>query len=257
MGRVEGKVAIVTGGAQGLGEAAVKRLSEEGASVVVADTNTEAGGATAEKYGASFFCLDVRQETQWQALIADTQARYGCLDILVNNAGVLLGDNTVDETPIEDFQRVIDINLTGSFLGCKYAVRAMKQKTGSNGGSIINLSSVAGLRGSARAAAYNASKGGVCLLTKSVAVENAAHAIRCNSVHPGIMHTAMLDSTYQKAGDSATMVKASLEHNIPLGHVGAAIDIGNMVLFLASDESNYITGAEMVVDGGLTARLPM
>ena len=250
------KVAIVTGGAQGLGEAAVKRLTEEGASVVVADMKSEAGAATAEKYGASFFYLDVRVEEQWQALIVDTLSRYGRLDVLVNNAGVLLGDNTVDETPLEDYRRVIDINLTGSFLGCKHAVRTMKQNSGSNSGSIINLSSVAGLRGSARAAAYNSSKGGVCLLTKSVAVENAQYGIRCNSVHPGIMHTAMLDSTYEKAGDNAEMVKASLEHNIPLGRVGKAIDIGNMVLFLASDESQYVTGAEMVVDGGLTAVLP-
>jgi 3(or 17)beta-hydroxysteroid dehydrogenase len=255
MGRVEGRVAIVTGGAQGLGAAAVQRLTEEGAQVVLSDANSETGAAAATQYGASFFSHDVRDETQWQALMADTLDRYGRLDVLVNNAGVFTSC-PVDETPLEDFRRVIDVNLVGSFLGCKHGVRAMKSNPGQAGGSIINLSSVTGLRGQTGGAAYTSSKGGVRLLTKTVAVENAALQIRCNSIHPGIIHTPMLAGLIAAAGDDAPGMTAQINSQLPMGHIGAASDIGDMVLFLASEDSRYITGAEMVVDGGMTVGLP-
>jgi 3(or 17)beta-hydroxysteroid dehydrogenase len=255
MERLAGKTAIVTGGAQGLGEAAVARLREEGAQVILSDTNTVTGAATAAALGATYVEHDVRKEDQWQALIDDTIARCGQLDILVNNAGIFTSC-PVDETALEDFQRVIDINLTGCFLGCKYGVRAMKQNSEGIGGSIINLSSVTGLRGQIGGAAYTASKGGVRLLTKTVAIENAAHQIRCNSIHPGTMYTPMLQALFDAAGEAGPAMHAQIDSQLPMGRTGAASDIGDMVVFLASEESRYITGAEMVVDGGMTAGLP-
>ena len=256
MGKIAGKIAIVTGGAQGLGEAAVKRLAEEGARVVVADLDAVVGSATAARYDATFTGHDVRDEEQWEKLIGDVIAKYGKLDILVNNAGIFT-NCPVDETPLEDFRRVIDINLTGCFLGCKHGVRAMKQNhDGAGGGSIINLSSVTGLRGQLGGAAYTSSKGGVRLLTKTVAVENAARQIRCNSIHPGTMYTPMVEALFEAAGDAAPAVKEQIENQTPMGRMGEASDIADMVLFLASDDSKYITGAEMVVDGGMTVGLP-
>jgi 3(or 17)beta-hydroxysteroid dehydrogenase len=255
MKRLEGKTAIVTGGAQGLGEAAVKRLVEEGAQVVLSDASSATGEATAARYGATFFSHDVRDEHNWEALMADTLGRFGALDILVNNAGIFTSC-PVDETSLEDFQRVIDVNLIGCFLGCKHGVRAMKQNPEKTGGSIINLSSVTGLRGQIGGAAYTASKGGVRLLSKTVAVENAGHQIRCNSIHPGVMETPMLQGLFAAAGNEAPAMRAHIEANLPLGHTGTAGDVADMVVFLASVESRYITGAEMVVDGGMTAGLP-
>jgi 3(or 17)beta-hydroxysteroid dehydrogenase len=255
MGRIEGKIAVVTGGAQGLGEAAVQRLVEEGAQVILSDSNVAAGTVTAAKYGATFIAHDVRDESQWEALMSDTWAKYGKLDILVNNAGIFT-NCPVDETPLEDFRRVIDINLTGCFLGCKHGVRTMKRNPEGVGGSIINLSSVTGLRGQMGGAAYTSSKGGVRLLTKTVAIENAARQIRCNSVHPGTMYTPMVKALFDAAGDEAAGIRAQIESQTPIGHLGEASDIGAMVLFLASDDSKYITGAEMVVDGGMTVGLP-
>ena len=254
-GRVEGKIAMVTGGAQGLGEAAVMRLSEEGASVVLCDANAAAGQATAAKYGADFLSLNVCDEAQWEAAMAYVVDTYGRLDVLVNNAGVF-SSGAVDETTLEEFQRVIDVNLTGSFLGCKHAVRTMKKHSGAAGGSIINLSSVAGLRGQIGGAAYASSKGGVRLLTKAVAMENAKHQIRCNSVHPGIMQTPMFEALLQEVGDASEALRQQVGQKTPIGRIGEAKDIGDMVLFLAGDESTFVTGAEMVVDGGATVGLP-
>lgn len=255
MGRLDGKVAIVTGGAQGIGEAAVRLLAQEGAQVVLTDANVATGTQAAAKYGAVFVEHDVRDEAQWESLMADTVAKHGRLDILLNNAGIFIS-SPVDETTLEDFQRVIDINLTGCFLGCKHGVRTMKRQADGSGGSIINLSSITGLRGQVGGAAYSSSKGGVRLLTKSVAVENAGHRIRCNSIHPGIIQTPMLQALYDAAGDQAPAVEAALDRQIPMGRTGEASDIGDMVVFLASEESRYITGAEMVVDGGMTVGLP-
>ncbi|MDG1944870.1 MAG: glucose 1-dehydrogenase [Halioglobus sp.] len=255
MGRIDRKVAIVTGGAQGLGEAAVKRLTAEGAQVILSDSNSETGAATASKLGAKYYEHDVRNEDQWEALVTDTWDTFGRLDILVNNAGIFTSC-PVDETSLEEFRHVLDINLTGCFLGCKHGVRAMKKNPDGAGGSIINLSSVTGLRGQIGGAAYTSSKGGVRLLTKTVAIENAAHQIRCNSIHPGTMLTPMLQGLLEAAGDQGPAIQARMESQLPLGRAGEARDVGDMVLFLASSESRYITGAEMVVDGGMTVGLP-
>ncbi len=254
MDRLKGKIAMVTGGASGLGAGIAQRFVEEGARTIITDANPE-GKAVAERLGAEFMTQDVRTESGWVEAINDVVARFGRLDVLVNNAGIF-SSSPVDETLLEDWQRVMDVNLTGVFLGCKYAVRTMKKNTDPAGGSIINLSSVVGLRGQLGGAAYGASKGGVRLLTKTVALENAAIGIRCNSVHPGVIDTPILDPILAAADDPAALRK-QIGQSLPIGYMGdPARDIGNMAVFLAADESVYITGAEMVVDGGMTIGLP-
>jgi len=197
---------------------------------------------------------DVRSEENWQEVIATVVAQQGRLDVLVNNAGIFT-NRPVDETPLEDCQRVLDVNLTGVFLGCKHGVRQMKNNTGKTAGSIINHSSVPGLRGQHGGSAYSASKGGVRLLTKSVALENAKLGIRCNSIHPGVIETPIHDPLFAASADEAAM-RQGIEASLPMGYMGEpAHDIGNLAVFLASDESRYITGAELVADGGMTIGL--
>ena len=174
---------------------------------------------------------------------------------MVNAAGIV-GQGSLQQLDEDKWQQVMDVNLTGVFLGCKHAVRAMKKNTGATRGSIVNLSSVVGLRGQLGGAAYGASKGGVRLLTKTVALENAALSIRCNSIHPGIIDTPIMDPIFAAVDDPAAL-RRQIEQNLPIGYMGdPARDIGNMAVFLATDESIYITGAEMVVDGGMTIGLP-
>ena len=254
MGRLNDKIAIVTGGASGLGAGIAQRFVEEGALTIITDINP-AGEAVAKRLGAEFLAQDVSAERSWVDTIDEVVSRFGRLDVLVNNAGIF-SSSPVDETQLEDWQRVMDVNLTGVFLGCKHAVRAMKKNTGSTRGSIVNLSSVVGLRGQLGGAAYGASKGGVRLLTKTVALENAAISIRCNSIHPGIIDTPILDPVFAAVDDPAAL-RRQIEQKLPIGYMGdPARDIGNMAVFLATDESIYITGAEMVVDGGMTIGLP-
>ncbi|MBT3625696.1 MAG: glucose 1-dehydrogenase [Gammaproteobacteria bacterium] len=254
MGRLNDKIAIVTGGASGLGAGIAQRFVEEGALTIITDINPE-GEAVAERLGAEFLTQDVSAERSWVDTIDEVLSRFGRLDVLVNNAGIF-SSSPVDETQLEDWQRVMDVNLTGVFLGCKHAVRAMKKNTGATLGSIVNLSSVVGLRGQLGGAAYGASKGGVRLLTKTVALENAAISIRCNSIHPGIIDTPIMDPIFAAVEDPAAL-RHQIEQRLPIGYIGdPARDIGNMAVFLATDESVYITGAEMVVDGGMTIGLP-
>jgi 3(or 17)beta-hydroxysteroid dehydrogenase len=254
MGRLNDKIAIVTGGASGLGAGIAQRFVEEGALTIITDINPE-GETVAKRLGAEFLTQDVSAERSWVDTIDEVVSRFGRLDVLVNNAGIF-SNSPVDETRLEDWQRVMDVNLTGVFLGCKHAVRAMKKNTGSTRGSIVNLSSVVGLRGQLGGAAYGASKGGVRLLTKTVALENAAISIRCNSIHPGIIDTPILDPIFAAVDDPAAL-RRQIEQKLPIGYMGdPARDIGNMAVFLATDESIYITGAEMVVDGGMTIGLP-
>jgi len=254
MGRLNDKIAIVTGGASGLGAGIAQRFIEEGALTVITDINPE-GETVAKRLGAEFLIQDVSAERSWVETIDEVASRFGRLDILVNNAGIF-SSSPVDETQLKDWQRVMDVNLTGVFLGCKHAVRAMKKNTGSTRGSIVNLSSVVGLRGQLGGAAYGASKGGVRLLTKTVALENAAISIRCNSIHPGIIDTPIMDPIFAAVDDPAAL-RRQIEQNLPIGYMGdPARDIGNMAVFLAADESIYITGTEMVVDGGMTIGLP-
>ena len=254
MGRLNDKIALVTGGASGLGAGIAQRFVEEGAQTIITDINPR-GQAVAKSLGAEFLTQDVSAEQSWIDTIEQLVSRFGRIDVLVNNAGIF-SSSPVDETLLEDWQRVMDVNLTGVFLGCKHAVRAMKKNTGATRGSIVNLSSVVGLRGQLGGAAYGASKGGVRLLTKTVALENAAISIRCNSIHPGIIDTPILDPVFAAVDDPAAL-RSQIEQKLPIGYMGdPARDIGNMAVFLATDESIYITGAEMVVDGGMTIGLP-
>ena len=254
MSRLANKIALITGGASGLGKGIAQRFVEEGATTFITDV-AKNGQAVADSLGADFLTQDVRSEDEWQAVTSDIVARHGRLDIVVNNAGIFTSC-PVDETPLEDWQRVLDVNLTGVFLGCKYAVRQMKQNPDGPSGSIINLSSVVGLRGQLGGASYSASKGGVRLLTKSVALENARIGIRCNSIHPGVIDTPIMDPLFAASEDPEAM-RAGIEQSLPIGYMGdPARDIGNAAVYLASDESVYLTGTEHVVDGGMTMGLP-
>ena len=255
MNRLDGKVALITGGASGLGQGMARRFLEEGARVVISDVNEDAGAQTAEDLGCAFFAQDVADEAAWQLLVQEVEGRFQRLDILVNNAGVF-SSCPIDEMTLTEWQRVLDINLTGVFLGCKHGVAAMKRNADPGGGSIINISSVVGLRGQVGGAAYSASKWGVRLLTKTVAMENARRGIRCNSIHPGVIDTPIMDPIFSRAPDPNAL-REQIAAQLPIGHLGdPARDIGNMAVYLAADESRYVTGAEMVVDGGMTAGLP-
>jgi 3(or 17)beta-hydroxysteroid dehydrogenase len=252
MSRVGGKVAIVTGGASGLGRATAERLVREGARVVISDVNETLGKEAAAALGASarFLPHDVRDEQSWRTVMAETQRAFGALHVLVNNAGIVVV-RSIEDTTVEELRRVLAVNLEGVFLGCKHAIPAMRA---AGSGSIVNLSSTAGLVGTPPFAAYSASKGGVRLLTKTVAAHclQLGYPIRCNSVHPGGMDTPMVENLPQGiAGASEVTVK--LMGQLPTVPSGQPEDVANVVLFLASDESRHMNGAEVVVDYGLTA----
>lgn len=256
--RVLGKVAIVTGGASGIGLSCARRLASEGAAVVITDIQGEVGAAAATEISANggnalFIEHDVTSESAWEAVVAATQAKYSRLDILVNNAGIGVGGSII-EMPLADWQRQQAINLDGVFLGLKHSIPAMRD---SGGGSIINLSSVAGIKGAPNLAAYNATKGGVRLLTKGVALECAHNrwGVRVNSVHPGIIDTPIWDKVnpeFHQEGQNTVDLDA-MAASVPNGILGQPEDIANGVLFLASDESSYMTGTELVIDGGICA----
>jgi 3(or 17)beta-hydroxysteroid dehydrogenase len=250
--RLKDKVAIVTGAASGIGRAVAARFAAEGATVVLADKNTADGDEAAASLGKPhrFAALDVRSETEWDAVVADTVERFGRLDVLVNGAGVGT-PKSIEDTTLEEWRFVHAVNSEGVFLGCRAAVRAMKvQKSG----SIINVSSVAGLIGSPDLAAYCSSKGSVRLLTKSVALHCAkrGYGIRCNSVHPSFVDTPMVRALAGAARDPDKAFE-QLAKSAPLGRLGTVEEVAYAVLYLASDESTFTTGTEMVIDGGMTA----
>jgi NAD(P)-dependent dehydrogenase (short-subunit alcohol dehydrogenase family) len=252
MGRVDGKVALITGGASGIGLATARLFLDEGAKLVLTDRDKSAVEAALAALGnaAGFHLLDVTREDDWIAVTDAAVAEFGRLDILVNSAGVaLLRD--IETTTLDEWRALMAVNLDGTFLGCKHAVRVMKER---GGGSIVNMSSVAGLIGSGNLAAYSASKGGVRLLTKSVALHCArkGYNIRCNSVHPSFVETPMLRAMIAAGRDPAKM-EANYTGAAPLGRLAQPIEVARTILFLASDESAFTTGAELVVDGGLTA----
>ncbi|QIS02616.1 glucose 1-dehydrogenase [Nocardia brasiliensis] len=242
MGRLSGKVALISGGARGMGAAHARALVAEDARVVLGDVLDEEGTAVAKELGdaATYVHLDVREPDEWQSAVAEAVQRYGALNVLVNNAGIANGNLLVD-FDLAEWQRIIDINLTGTFLGMRAATPAMIE---AGGGSIINISSVEGMRGSPGLHGYVASKFAVRGLTKSTALELAQYKIRVNSVHPGLITTPMTE------GIPAEFLQ------IPLGRAAEASEVAALITFLASDESSYSTGAEFVIDGGLTVGVP-
>ena len=253
MGRVDGKIALVTGAASGIGLQASLRLAEEGARVMMTDINVENGKKEAEKLGrnAEFLKLDITLEEDWISVLRETVKRFQSLDILVNSAGmVLIAD--VEQISLEDWRQVHAVNLDGTFLGCKHGVRVMKEF---GAGSIINLSSVSGLIGGFNLAAYNSSKGAVRMLSKSVALHCArsGYGIRCNSIHPTFIETPMLESMIQDAPDPEK-ARQTLIRQVPLKRIGTTDDVAKMIVYLASDESTFVTGTEMVIDGGVVAQ---
>ena len=254
MGRVLDKVAIVTGGASdpGLGRATALALAREGAKVIVTDIDAQGAEACArairETGGiAASMRQDVTREDAWQATVDFAVDRFGRLDVLVNNAGIAILKR-IDDLTLADWNRQIEVNLTSVFLGCKYAMKAMRK---GGGGSIVNLSSVAGLVGIASCVAYGAAKGGVRIMSKSVALEGARDNVRCNSVHPGFIWTNM------QAQATGVRDPAQIQlppEQVPLRRMGKPQDVADCIVYLASDESNYVTGAEFTVDAGMTAQ---
>jgi len=246
---LEGKVALVTGAARGIGYEIVNRLAQHGARVVLTDVEPELGKeAAAAIKGATYRNLDVTSQEQWEDAIQGLREEYGRLDVLVNNAGISPAAN-IEQTDVDMWRRVQTINVESVFLGCRTALPLMRES--GDGGSIVNLSSIQGIRPAAPLAAYSASKAAVCALTKSVALHAAGDRIRCNSVHPGGVHTRMLDDFAAMTGNADAAI-AQMNAANPLGRVGQPLDIANGVLYLASDLSTWVTGLELVIDGGST-----
>ncbi len=248
--RLQGKVAMITGGANGMGEAEVRLFAQEGAKVVIADILETEGqqveaSITASGGAALFIRLDVTQEEDWQEAVTTAVSQFGKLDILVNNAGIS-GSYTSDLMDTKAWDRIMGINARGVFLGLKYAIPAIQQ---AGGGSIVNISSISGFVGQGYIhMAYNASKGAVRIMSKSAAVQVAKDGIRVNSVHPGVMPPMR---TSKGTADPAT--RARMLAQVPMGREGRREEVAYAVLFLASDEASYITGTELVVDGGFLA----
>lgn len=243
MGRLDDKVALITGGARGQGAAEAALFAAEGATVVITDVLDDEGHATADRLGdaVTFLHHDVTSEDEWQAVAAGVLEAHERIDVLVNNAGIFQIRSVLDTT-LDEWNRMLAINQTGVFLGMKHVVGQMRDR---GTGSVVNISSIAGIRGSGAAFAYGATKWAVRGMTKSVAQEMAPHGVRVNSVHPGIIETAMLD----EFGEALPLVR----ERIPMGRTASADEVANMVLFLASDESSYCTGQEFIVDGAFTA----
>lgn len=264
--KLKGRVALVTGGARGIGAASARALAAAGAAVLITDVLDEDGQKTAASIAetgarAGYFHHDVRDEAAWLAAVKEAETRFGGLDILLNNAGIF-ALKPMMETTLEEFRHMQSINVDGVFLGMKSAIPAIAKRAQQwpGGGAIINLSSVAGLTGAAFAVPYNASKGAVRLMTKGAALECAQLGlkIRVNSVHPGVIDTQMgqkvMDDFVAAGTGTANEVRNNVISLHPLGRLGEASDIANAVLFLASDDAAFMTGSEVVVDGGMTAR---
>ncbi len=246
MSRLDGKVALITGGARGQGAEEGRLFTSHGATVVLTDVLDEEGEQTAGAIdNASYRHLDVRSESEWEAVVGEVMAEHGRIDVLVNNAGIDLVKK-LSATTLEEFERVVAINQTGTFLGMKTVANAMI--SAEQPCSIINISSVAGLQGVANHAAYTGTKFAVTGITKAAAKEWGRYGIRVNSVHPGMIETPMTEDL-RAFTDPEIRVKA--ERTVPLGRMGQSIDIANMVLFLASEESSYCTGQAFTVDGGI------
>jgi len=252
MPRMTGKIVIVTGGASGIGKACADRFAEEGARVIVADIKEDRQLASPNRAGeVGYFHLDVTDEVAWDDLMSDTVVRWGRLDVLINAAGVSMERDTVEECTPAVWRRTLAINLDGTFLGCKHAVRMMKS---SGGGAIINIGSVLGIVADGNAVSYTAGKGGVRMLTKSTALHCArsGYHIRCNTICPGFIDTPMLRSYVAcRPAPEAEVARIAAAH--PLGRLGRAEEIAAMASYLASDDASAVTGAEFLVDGGYVA----
>jgi 3alpha(or 20beta)-hydroxysteroid dehydrogenase len=247
MGRLDGKVAIMTGGARGMGASHAKKFLEEGAKVMITDILEKEGEAMSSELGGNikFMKHDVTKASEWEKGVAETESAFGPVSVLVNNAGIALL-KPIDEITEEDYRRVVDINQVSVFLGMKYVHPSMKK---AEKGSIINISSVSGLRGNTGSVAYDASKFAVRGMTKSAAIEFGAEGIRVNSIHPGIIETPMIMQE-----DAKDLVR-ELAKAVPLKRTAQPSEVSNLVVYLASDESSYSTGSEFVIDGGMTAKL--
>lgn len=264
MNRLDGKIALISGAARGIGAETARLMIEAGAKAVLGDVLDERGKETANELGenAHYVRLDVSQEADWRSAIAETVDRFGKLDVLVNNAGVFLGKG-IEEATLADWQRLVAVNLTGVFLGTKHALPALREAAANHeaGSAIVNLSSVAGIVGSMSDPLYSMTKGGVALFTKSAALEFArkGYRVRVNSVHPGTTMTDMADIVLNSrarnlgSNDPEAAMQQALAR-IPLGRMGTATDIAKGVVFLASDDAAFMTGAGLVLDGGITAQ---
>lgn len=267
MGRITGKVALVTGAGKGIGAASARLFAREGARVLCTDLDVAAGEAVASAIVAAggeahFIRHEVTDEGDWEKAVAFAVGKFGGLHVLLNNAGIAPSGSSVENMTLEQWRHTIAVDLDSVFLGCKHGVRAIKETTakGGPGGSIINVSSILGLVGNANSVDYNAAKGGVHLMTKGLALEcaQAGYRIRVNSLHPGYIDTPLVRNAVagisggDQGGANAVIDMLVMAH--PIGRLGVADEIANAALFLASDESSFMTGAEMVIDGGYTAR---
>ncbi len=252
MGRLDGKVAIISGGARGQGAAEARMFASEGAKVVFGDILDEDGRKVEAEIlelggEATYVRLDVTQEEQWRSAVSTAVNKYGKLDVLVNNAGISLRGG-IEDISEGDWDRVMDVNIKGVFLGTKHAIPAMRE---AGGGSIINISSGAGIAPApGTSGAYAASKGAVRIFSKATAIQHAKDKIRCNSLHPGPIDTPMV----RRPGADDTGRVDELVGRVPLGRMGTSEEIAYGVIYLASDESSFVTGSELVIDGGRTAQ---
>jgi len=260
MPRLKDKIALITGGSRGIGAETARLLASEGAFVIIIDILDDLGMAVAKEIGAQacYYHLDVSREADWQSVCDAIRRQHGRLDIVFNNAGISGFEPEFSQRPqdvehmsLEDWHTIHAVNLDGVFLGCKYGIQLMKER----GGSIINMSSRSGMVGMAQTAAYCSSKGAVRNLTKSVAIYCAQYGykIRCNSLHPGAIYTAIWDTVLGDTPEQREETLNFVKRGIPLNEMGTPLDVAYNVLYLASDESRYLTGSEMVIDGGIMA----
>jgi len=266
MNRLDGKVALISGAARGIGGETARLMAQAGANVVVADVLDEqgrqtAGAITAAGGQAAYIHLDVTDEEQWIRAVNLATSRFGKLDILVNNAGVFIGKG-IEDISLDEWNRLVAVNMTGVFLGTRLAAPALREaaKSSEHGSAIVNLASIAGIVGSQLDPLYSMTKGGVTLFTKSAALEfgRKGYRIRVNSIHPGVIQTDMGEQTFvaraQRTGSNDTAaVRQVVTDTVPWGRLGMAMDIAKGIVFLASDDAGYMNGAGLIVDGGVTA----